>query len=154
MELYNEIKGRVSEPELLAQLAEEAAELSQAALKLRRKLDGRNPTPVAEAALMDNLVEELSDVLACTWVLGIEADTTIANGKLERWRDRLEKADTKRPQLEIRMVPHSRWIKSTKYPGYLVCEHCENCYVLPYWPNGNKWRQCPNCGAIMDLRRE
>ena len=32
--------------EILAQLAEEAAELAQAALKLRRSLDGTNPTPV------------------------------------------------------------------------------------------------------------
>lgn len=32
-------------PEVLAQLAEEAAELSQAALKLRRALEKRNPHP-------------------------------------------------------------------------------------------------------------
>lgn len=31
--------------ELLAQLAEESAELAQAALKLRRAYDGTNPTP-------------------------------------------------------------------------------------------------------------
>ncbi len=31
--------------EILAQLAEEASELAQAALKLRRALDGTNPTP-------------------------------------------------------------------------------------------------------------
>ena len=33
------------ETEILAQLAEEASELAQAALKLRRALDGTNPTP-------------------------------------------------------------------------------------------------------------
>lgn len=31
--------------EILAQLAEEASELAQAALKMRRALDGTNPTP-------------------------------------------------------------------------------------------------------------
>lgn len=31
--------------EIMAQLAEEASELAQAALKLRRALDGTNPTP-------------------------------------------------------------------------------------------------------------
>lgn len=33
--------------EILAQLAEEASELAQAALKLRRALNGTNPTPKA-----------------------------------------------------------------------------------------------------------
>ena len=39
--------------EILAQLAEEASELAQAALKLRRALDGTNPTPksVAECGI-------------------------------------------------------------------------------------------------------
>ena len=35
--------------EILAQLAEEASELAQAALKLRRALDGTNPTPKSVA---------------------------------------------------------------------------------------------------------
>lgn len=35
--------------EILAQLAEKASELAQAALKLRRALDGTNPTPKSVA---------------------------------------------------------------------------------------------------------
>lgn len=35
----------LSKTEILAQLAEEASELAQAALKLRRAMDGTNPTP-------------------------------------------------------------------------------------------------------------
>ena len=37
--------------ERVAQLAEEAAELAQAALKYRRALDGVNPTPVTLVAI-------------------------------------------------------------------------------------------------------
>ena len=45
------------------QLAEEATELAQAALKMFRILDGRNPTPVTPEEGMANLYEEISDVL-------------------------------------------------------------------------------------------
>lgn len=41
--------------EILAQLAEEASELAQAALKLRRALDGTNPTPKSVAECEANL---------------------------------------------------------------------------------------------------
>ena len=51
--------------ELLAGLAEEAAELAQAALKLRRTLDGRNPTPVSTGDASRKLNEEFADVLLC-----------------------------------------------------------------------------------------
>ena len=46
------------ETEVLAQLAEEAAELAQAALKLRRVLDGTNPTPLSESEARAALAEE------------------------------------------------------------------------------------------------
>lgn len=44
MNLDEKIKQHIPQDELLAQLAEECAELSQAALKLRRALTGINPT--------------------------------------------------------------------------------------------------------------
>lgn len=44
--------------EILAQLAEEASELAQAALKLRRALDGTNPTPKSVEECEANLIEE------------------------------------------------------------------------------------------------
>lgn len=75
--------------ELLAQLAEEAAELSQAALKFRRALDGSNPTPktLAEAAL--DLQEELSDVTLCAKLLNLYPDTDVMEAKCRRWVNRL-----------------------------------------------------------------
>lgn len=48
--------------EILAQLAEEASELAQAALKLRRALDGTNPTPKSVAECEVNLMEEFADI--------------------------------------------------------------------------------------------
>lgn len=53
------------EEEVLAQLAEEAAELAQAALKLRRVLDGTNPTPLSESKARAALAEERTDVSLC-----------------------------------------------------------------------------------------
>ena len=44
--------------EILAQSAEEASELAQAALKLRRALDGTNPTQKSVEECEENLLEE------------------------------------------------------------------------------------------------
>lgn len=55
--------------EILAQLAEEASELAQAALKLRRALDGTNPTPKSIKECWENLKEELWDVLNSIYAL-------------------------------------------------------------------------------------
>lgn len=62
MNLDEKIKQHLPQDELLAQLAEECAELSQAALKLRRALTGINPTPVTAEEARKNLVEEAADV--------------------------------------------------------------------------------------------
>lgn len=51
--------------EILAQLAEEASELAQAALKLRRALDGTNPTPKSVEECRKAFEEEYADVMVC-----------------------------------------------------------------------------------------
>lgn len=43
--MQRKISDILPKTEILAQLAEEASKLAQAALKLRRALDGTNPTP-------------------------------------------------------------------------------------------------------------
>lgn len=48
--------------EILAQLAEEASELAQAALKLRRALDGTNPTPKSVELMAMLSVEDISEI--------------------------------------------------------------------------------------------
>lgn len=94
MNLDEKIKQHLPQDELLAQLAEEAAELSQAALKLRRALTGINPTPVTAEEARANLVEEIADILNVSDLL-LEIDDVdeiydIVQRKRERWLKRLE----------------------------------------------------------------
>lgn len=89
--------------EILAQLAEEASELAQAALKLRRAIDKENPTPKSQVEATDDLIEEIADVQLCLEILfyGSELDTlddkiTLSKAaKKERWAKRLETAKMK-----------------------------------------------------------
>ena len=83
------------ETEILAQLAEEVAELAHAALKLRRAMDGTNPTPKTEAECREALLEEFADVTVCAGELpiGYEGGERIAcmvETKRKRWLERLE----------------------------------------------------------------
>lgn len=87
-------KINLPETEILAQLAEEAAELAQAALKLRRAIDKRNPTPVSEDCARTNLYEEYGDVLNCMDQLRtdywMENEELVRREKMRRWVERLE----------------------------------------------------------------
>lgn len=89
------IQQRVPKTERLAQLAEEAAELSQAALKLRRAMDGVNPTPLSLLEAEDKLLEEYADVRLCFDAMertpkAQKRICTIYTRKLDRWVSRLE----------------------------------------------------------------
>lgn len=83
------------------QLAEEASELAQAALKLRRALDGKNPTPKSVKECEENLLEELADVKVaftvylsdskpCIKARASEEINKTTEIKLDRWFSRLE----------------------------------------------------------------
>lgn len=61
--------------EILAQLAEECSEFSQASLKLRRAMNGVNPTPKTVPECWENFIEEYADVVEM---------------KQARWLSRLE----------------------------------------------------------------
>lgn len=91
----------LSERDLLEQLAEEASELSQAALKLIRAAKySDNVTPVKEQEAIENLVMEFNDVLL-SWEIVIKSMRKIEleeqlqamyqkqEIKLERWAERL-----------------------------------------------------------------
>ena len=93
-EHVNYIKERVPMPDLYEQLAEEAAELSQAANKMARYLRGVNPTPKTEQEVRSNLVEEYTDVVnvACN-ILDIHPDWLVSDYKLYRWAKRLEEKE-------------------------------------------------------------
>jgi NTP pyrophosphatase (non-canonical NTP hydrolase) len=90
--------------EILAQLAEEASELAQAALKLRRALDGTNPTPKSVGECEENLMEEFADIsnavdALCDAWFGNDLDSEsefwnaereIETAKYKRWLSRLK----------------------------------------------------------------
>ena len=91
------IRDQLPDEELLAQLAEEATELAHAALKMRRAVTGKNPTPVRVSEAWANLQEEVADVLLSLQVLSIEtsdqAYRETIRAKLARWVDRLQNAE-------------------------------------------------------------
>lgn len=89
--------------EVLAQMAEELTEAAQAALKLRRAMDGANPTPISVDTGMKNLIEELADCQLCEDIFfhGMAEQCVshayreidrIKSEKMERWETRLESA--------------------------------------------------------------
>lgn len=84
---------------VLGQLAEESAELAQAALKLQRIVMGKNPTPVTMEEAKANLLEEATDVTLCLGELNLVSIPTFNmdtyNAKLERWYKRIEEAKKK-----------------------------------------------------------
>lgn len=86
------IRESLAPEELLAGMAEEAGELVQAALKLRRALTGNNPTPINATEAYGNLIEELADVFLYADVM--EADWIqiigMAGEKRDRWIGRLD----------------------------------------------------------------
>lgn len=89
---------RLPRPEILAQLAEEADELGHAALKMRRVIDGRNPTPVTLEEAQESLEEEVADVMLCFLLLGIDwNDPKFGNRvayKMNRWIERLREKES------------------------------------------------------------
>lgn len=77
----------------LEALAEEASELSKAALKLARIYRNENPTPVTRQEATDNLNEEIADVLVCVRSLrevNPEQIKEISGNKTIRWIGRLK----------------------------------------------------------------
>lgn len=103
-EVNKKISDILPKTEILAQLAEEASELAQAALKLRRALDGTNPTPKSVAECEGNLMEEFADIsnavnALCDAWFGDDLDSEcefwdaeleIEDAKYKRWLSRLE----------------------------------------------------------------
>lgn len=77
---------------LLEQLAEESAELAQAALKMARKIRNENPTPKSRADCVANLQEE--NVELCISILPAALNDPAEVGrtmsaKHRRWNERL-----------------------------------------------------------------
>ena len=95
------IQTNLTEREMLEQLAEEAAELGKAALKvIRAKELNNNPTPVDIDTAAANLLEEMKDVYLVFWLLygwtPIKELDIESNPKLKRWAERIKEAKAAR----------------------------------------------------------
>ena len=93
------IAENLSDEDILCQIAEEAAELAQAALKLRRAITKTNPTPVTVDEALENLLEEYGDVVGAFWVYAVKnkAEDAITKAvsnnvyaKYSRWAQRIK----------------------------------------------------------------
>ena len=96
----NTINDYLGQSEILAQMAEEAAEVAQACLKLRRAIDQKNVTPTSLPEAVDQLEEEWADLLLCKDALlddykpKPEHVQCCMEWKAERWRNRLLGTDS------------------------------------------------------------
>ena len=86
------IRKKVPINEIYMELAEEASELSQAALKMCRINSPTNPTPKTLETAQEELIEEYTDVLNIAHLLDIQFDFKSAARKLERWVSRIEES--------------------------------------------------------------
>ena len=74
------------EPYYIWQLAEEASELSQAALKLIRASHlSDNPTPIEHKEAVKKLIDEFGDVLNC-WALVVNVDDYFGTDQSQKWK--------------------------------------------------------------------
>lgn len=95
--MEEKIFAKLGRAAVLEQLAEEAAEVAQAALKMARIIRGENPTPKTPMEARDDLEEELADFRVCVEVLdrsdiifNMEIIDKLSEVKMKRWMDRLE----------------------------------------------------------------
>lgn len=95
---------RIGEKAALQQIAEEAAELSKAALKYLRYLENVNPVYIHgvraslgderdEQELIDSITEELSDVMVACGIARFAPDELVMLEKIDRSLKRLEGFD-------------------------------------------------------------
>ena len=131
-ENFEKIKGRLGDAEVLAQLAEECTELAQAALKLRRALDGKNPTPNTEEERRRALLEDIQAAVEN------EGMGSMVAGALKRYVKRVTAAD-------VAPVVHGQWVDNG-IPDSIL----NGCSVCGFTCGSSSFFYCPICGAKMD----
>ena len=88
------IRENTQEAALYEQLAEEAAELAHAALKLARVLRQESPTPVTPIQAEMAVEEEYNDLLTVAIVAtAAKQENLMIEAKLARWAERLKEAE-------------------------------------------------------------
>ena len=95
-EYIERIRIEVPMTDIYEQLAEEALELSQAAIKMSRLESETNPTGKTREEAINNLREEYTDVLNIAMrILEIEPDWLQGDYKMMRWCKRIDRAKKK-----------------------------------------------------------
>lgn len=100
---FEYIAANLSDEDILCQIAEEASELAQAALKLRRAITGTNPTPVSDEEAVDSIIEEYADTIGAfeVWAAKCGGDgvqlvgtdlAEIIDAKYSRWAKRIKES--------------------------------------------------------------
>lgn len=87
--LIDKIRGVTDLFPNLIQLAEEATELAQAALKIVRSIETGFPPMEEYDHLFDNLIEEYTDVRLVADVIRIAPNETVYREKANRWIARM-----------------------------------------------------------------
>lgn len=133
---------------VLGQLAEECAELAQAALKLQRIEEGKNQTPITREDAAATLLEEGSHVELCMQILRSSGaktwDAGIAATKQRRWEHRIKQAKettyvSDKPDDDRKIVTE-------------VCPTCEAEVELVWNMEENGYKAyCPYCGGRLML---
>lgn len=94
VDLKEAIYKKIGPAAMYEQLAEECAELAQAALKLARIERGENPTPKTREQAWADFLEERADVELILDMIPFDHDSNmhtliVSRRKLRRWKDRL-----------------------------------------------------------------
>ena len=87
---------KISEAAIFEQLAEEAAELAQAASKVSRVLRGENPTPMTLEEAREHLTEEWTDLCVVINETDVMADPELYEKKKARWVRRIREAEVRK----------------------------------------------------------
>lgn len=146
------IREQLSMEELLTQLAEECAELSKAALKLRRVYNGDNPTPVRRPEAYDNVIEEIADVMLCIDVLGMndfdhfKKITKIMESKTMRWKQRLQEKE--KPKQERQKAIYTGF-SAHDACGYYRCPVCGKTFSD--YLNDYSQKRCFSCNTELEF---
>ena len=94
-----DIAENLTDEDILCQIAEEAGDLAQAALKMRRAITGTSPTPVTIEKAVDDLFEEYDDIIIAFSAYLVKhnvidrkgvAALEQSNTKYSRWAQRIK----------------------------------------------------------------
>ena len=97
----------------------------------------------------DAFVEDIKTEIMNLYLDGMKG-TPRPRGELYDIIDRIGE----QPTIDAVEVVHGRWEQRTDVNGFARCSVCHDCNIYDEWPDGKKWKYCPNCGAKMDAERQ